>query len=456
MNEDNIPEVVFQEETDVNPKKSKKRKGTALKVILVMLICIILAGLMALGGYTLYKDYYPKIQENGIRGIFSDTAEPEAEPAAEPEITEEPAPEPTEAPKISVSASGTAKSAADIYEQNVNSTVGIQTTGLSANYWGYPVEFAAAGSGIIVTKDGYIITNYHVVEDSKTIEVSTYDGKTYDAFVAGYDEANDIAVLKVEGTFTPVEFGDSDKIRVGDEVIAIGNPLGELTFSMTKGCVSSLNREVTIGQNYRMKLIQTDCPINSGNSGGALFNMNGELIGITNAKYSSSGYSNEASIEGIGFAIPINSVTGIIESIIQNGYYEKPYIGVSVTDVSSETLQVTGIDSGAIIKDIEEGSPAESAGLAINDIIVEANGKAITSYTDLSSIILEMNPGDKLTVKVYRQGKEVTLDVIIGAKGQATSPAETSKPESSAPDIDIPTPDNGNDFFDDFRDFYFR
>ena len=182
-------------------------------------------------------------------------------------------------------------SAADIYAANVNATVGIATTSVTTNYFGYRTTAAASGSGFILTADGYIVTNYHVVENADKIKVTTYDDTVYDAALVGYDESNDIAVLKVDAkNLQTVVVGDSDTLRVGDSVVAIGNPLGELTFSLTHGDISALNRKVTINNNA-MTLIQTDCAINSGNSGGALFNTYGEVIGITNAKYSSSGSS---------------------------------------------------------------------------------------------------------------------------------------------------------------------
>lgn len=178
--------------------------------------------------------------------------------------------------------------ASEIYAAYVNSTVGI-TTSITTNYFGHQTTSAASGSGFIITQDGYVVTNYHVIEGATAITVTTYDNVAYEAALIGYDESNDLAVLKVDAEgLTPVVIGESNNLNVGDSVLAIGNPLGELTFSLTTGVVSALNREVTLSSSVTMDLIQTDCAINSGNSGGALFNMYGEVIGITNAKYSSS------------------------------------------------------------------------------------------------------------------------------------------------------------------------
>ena len=319
--------------------------------------------------------------------------------------------------------------AAEVYAANVNSTVGI-TTQVTTNYWGYTTQSAASGSGFIYTSDGYIITNYHVIESASSIKVTLYDGTSYDAQLIGYDESNDVAVLKIDATgLTPVTIGDSDNLNVGDSVIAIGNPLGELTFSLTSGAVSALDREVTLSSSVTMKLIQTDCAINSGNSGGALFNLYGEVIGITNAKYSGSS-SSGASIDNIGFAIPINTVRSIVDSIIEKGYVAKPYIGVMVSDVSDEATNY-GTPAGAAVVSVTEGGPAEKAGLQANDIITAVDGEAISGKSDLSSIISDHAAGDKLTLTVYRQGQTLTVTVEIGE--QTTSAlAETENSQQSS------------------------
>lgn len=325
---------------------------------------------------------------------------------------------------------------AELYAQNVNSVVGI-TTSITTNYWGYKTTAAASGSGFIITEDGYILTNHHVIENSNSIKVALYNGDTYEAELIGYDESNDIAVIKIDAKgLTPVVLGSSDELNVGDEVVAIGNPLGELTFSLTSGYVSALNREITLSSNVTMDLIQTDCAINSGNSGGPLFNMYGEVIGITNAKYSSSGSSNEASIDNIGFAIPIDNVRSIFKSIIENGYVSKPFIGVSVADVSTET-QSYGLPAGAAVKEIVEDSPAQKAGLEINDIITEVNGKEIKTSSDLVDTVKSASAGDVLKLKVYRQGKMIEIDITVSEKIQSAKQDETADAESQA------TPEGG-------------
>ena len=314
---------------------------------------------------------------------------------------------------------------AEVYEQNVNSTVGITISGQTTSRYGYGYTFQAAGSGFIITSDGYILTNYHVIADSEKVTVATYDNETYDAKVIGYDESNDIAVLKIEAEgLKPVTLGDSNSLRVGDTVLAIGNPLGELTFSLTRGIVSALSRSVAMSSGSTMSLIQTDCAINSGNSGGALFNEYGEVIGITNAKYSSSGYSGEASIDNIGFAIPINSVNRIVTSIIENGYILKPYIGVTVSSMSEETANITGIKSGAVVHEVTEDAPAARAGIKAHDVITKVDDTVISSSEDLVKVISDTEPGSVLRFHVYRQGKEMEIDVTVESKTESATKHE--------------------------------
>ena len=351
-------------------------------------------------------------------------------------------------------------SPADLYEQNVNSTVGITISGETSSRYGYGYTYQASGSGFIITSDGYILTNYHVISGSKTVTVATYDHNTYDAKVIGYDASNDIAVIKIDAeNLTPVTLGDSDTLRVGESVYAIGNPLGELTFSLTGGIVSALSRNVQTEAGTSMSLIQTDCAINSGNSGGALFNTRGEVIGITNAKYSSSGMGNEAEIDNIGFAIPINSVKRIVTSIIENGYVLKPYIGITVSPLSEETANITGIKAGAVVQDVTEDAPADKAGLKSHDVIVKVGDTDINDSNDLVQVISKSDPGDVLTFHIYRQGQEITLDVEIGSKTESALKDEEEAEEQAAEPQEQPNQNGIQGWSDnpmeDFFRFYF-
>ena len=351
-------------------------------------------------------------------------------------------------------------SPADLYEQNVNSTVGITISGETSSRYGYGYTYQASGSGFIITSDGYILTNYHVISGSKSVTVATYDHNTYDAKVIGYDASNDIAVIKIDAeNLTPVTLGDSDTLRVGESVYAIGNPLGELTFSLTGGIVSALSRNVQTEAGTSMSLIQTDCAINSGNSGGALFNTRGEVIGITNAKYSSSGMGSEAEIDNIGFAIPINSVKHIVTSIIENGYVLKPYIGITVSPLSEETANITGIKAGAVVQDVTEDAPADKAGLKSHDVIVKVGDTDINDSNDLVQVISKSDPGDVLTFHIYRQGQEITLDVEIGSKTESALKDEEEAEEQAAEPQEQPNQNGIQGWSDnpmeDFFRFYF-
>ena len=394
----------------------QKKRGGAGKVVALLLACALVGGASGVGASLL----------TGSRQTTAQTetaAQPEASSSTGTTLFE--GQRETEALTVAHVDTNRELTAAEVYAENVNSTVGI-TTSITTNYWGYQTQSAAAGSGFILTADGYILTNYHVVEDSNSITVSLYDGSSYDAKLIGYDENNDIAVLKIDATgLQPVVLGSSDDLHVGDQVVAIGNPLGELTFSLTAGMVSALNREVTFSNGLRMSLIQTDAAINSGNSGGALFNLYGEVIGITNAKYSSSGSSSEASIDNIGFAIPIDQVRSIFESIITNGYIVKPYIGVTVSDVSSES-QSYGLPQGAAVRSVTENGPAAEAGLQENDIITAVNGETITGSNDLVKLVKASAAGDTLELTVYRQGQTTTLTLTVGEQKTDALPAQNT------------------------------
>ena len=309
-----------------------------------------------------------------------------------------------------------AMSDAEVYAAGVNSVVSINVTGTSGtNFFGQAVQTASAGSGFILTKDGYIVTNYHVVKDGETVKVTLYNGDEYEAKYVGGDEDYDIAVIKVEAAdLQPVTLGDSGSLNVGDHVLAIGNPLGELTFSLSGGMVSCVNRAINVdGTPFNM--IQTDTSINPGNSGGPLFNQYGEVVGIVSAKYSSTG--NE-SVEGLGFAIPINDVFAMIQDIMTNGYVtNKPYLGVTAGTMTEQMAAQYRYDitSGVFIYSVEEDSAADQAGLKMGDVITKVDGTAITSMEDLTVAKKQYSAGDTCTLTVYREGQETTVELTWGA-----------------------------------------
>ncbi len=390
----------------------KKKKGGVLGIIALALCCALIGG--GIGAYV-YSLLAPEQEQTSIR---TDNKTQNKNPESTDSNTSNMLEGLREGSEINIEQIDTSKqlTAAEVYAKNVGSTVGI-TTSITTNYWGFQSTSAASGSGFIISDDGYILTNFHVIENSNAITVALYDGTEYDAELIGYDESNDIAVLKVDAeNLPPVILGDSDKMNVGDPVVAIGNPLGELTFSLTAGTVSAMGRTVTMSNGTTMKLIQTDCAINSGNSGGALFNLYGEVIGITNAKYSSSGTG--ASIDNIGFAIPLNDVWTIVESLIENGYISKPYIGVTVADVSEES-QSFGLPAGAAVRTVAENSPAEESGLKAGDIITHVDGEEINGSSGLVEYISNCEVGQELTLTVYRKGKIEELKLTVGEQTQS-------------------------------------
>ena len=311
-----------------------------------------------------------------------------------------------------------------VYAQNVDAVVAISSTRQKTVY-GQSGVYKSMGSGFILSPDGYVVSNYHVVENAETIEVLTADGGSYEASLVGYDETNDISLLKVDGVNLPyVTLGSSTKLMVGDQVAAIGNPLGELTSSMTVGYVSGKDRIITT-DGPTINMIQTDAAINSGNSGGPLFNMKGEVVGITTAKFSGLSQSG-VSIEGIGFAIPMDDVIGMIESLRELGYVPEAYLGVMVLDVPAAE-QAYGLPAGAYVDEVTAGCAAEEAGILAHDIIIDLGGYPVTSVEELTRTLRKFEPDQTVSVTVYRAGKQVTLQVTLDEKPRdivAAQPAQ--------------------------------
>lgn len=325
----------------------------------------------------------------------------------------------------------------EVYATNVNSVVSINVS-TTTNYFGQTVENASSGSGFFITQDGYILTNCHVVEGGSSVKVTLYNGETYDATVIGSDEDYDIAVLKIDVTgASPVVLGDSGSISIGESIAAIGNPLGELTFSMTTGVVSCVDRAINVdGTPFNM--VQVDCSINPGNSGGPLFNSYGEVIGIVTAKYSS--YSN-TTVEGIGFAIPINDVVSLVEDIMTNGYVtNKPYLGITPGTMTEQMARQYrySVTQGVFVYSVEDGSAAQNAGLQMGDVITKLDDKDITSYEDLVAAKKGYSAGDTATLTVYRAGSYITVEITFDA-----APEET---ESDTQQDSTNSYNNGNNY----------
>lgn len=306
-------------------------------------------------------------------------------------------------------------SPAQVYAENVKATVAISCQGHTTNIFGQISETASSGSGFIISEDGYVVTNFHVISGSNRVGVILSDGTEYAANVVGYDQTNDIAVLKIDGTGFPcVTLGSSDALVVGERVAAIGNPLGELSSTLTVGYVSAKDRTVNTEGSYQ-NMIQTDAAINSGNSGGPLFNMHGEVIGITTAKYSGTSASG-ATIEGIGFAIPMDDVRNLIEDLAQFGHIKSGYLGISAKDVVKETAEQYGLPLGALVVEVTPGSCAERGGIKAKDIITNLGGKKVETMSDLTRALARYEGGEEVTVTVYRNGGETVLTITLDAK----------------------------------------
>ncbi len=277
---------------------------------------------------------------------------------------------------------------------------------------------SATGSGFIISADGYIVTNHHVVDTATSITVTLNDQREFTATVVGSDERSDLALLKIDATDLPaVKLGDSSKLKVGEWVLAIGSPFG-LQYSVTAGIISYMGRSLpTEGSNY-VSFIQTDVAINPGNSGGPLFNLAGEVIGINSQIFSNSGGSI-----GLSFAIPVDVAKNVVAQLRENGSVSRGWMGVGIEDVSQELAQAFNLETphGALVNRILDGGPAQAAGFQAGDIIVEFNGQAIRTSADLPYYVGLVMPGTKVPVKIVREGQSQALDMKVGSLGEATT-----------------------------------
>ena len=334
----------------------------------------------------------------------------------------------------SSAASGTAVSSSGMTTSQVSemvspSVVVITTEQVVYSQWSWygqnQVE-SGAGSGVIISSDGYILTCAHVVSGASQITVTIGD-TDYTATVVGEDDTSDVAVLKIDATgLTPATVGDSDSLSVGDSVLAVGNPLGELGGTVTSGIVSALNRSVTIqgtSSTNTMSLIQMDASVSPGNSGGGLFNMNGELIGLVNAKSSSS------DAEGLGFAIPINDAIQVAQDLLENGYVSgRPYMGITYIAVTdAQTAAQLNVNAyGVYVVDVVQGGPADKAGLKAGDRIVSVDGTEIAQKDDLGTLMQQHTAGDTLSITVARDGQMQTVSLTLGEKNASNTAAQRS------------------------------
>ncbi len=374
--------------TETTEKETKKKKNSIAVIIATGLICAIAGG--SIGGVigaNMVQSRYEKMNNTGSGNPTIQLVGNQSEIS----------------PVIAIA------------KKVMPSVVGVHTYG-TYHYWGRELTNMelGSGSGVIYSEDGYIITNYHVIEDATSVVVTLNDEQEYEAVIIGADEASDLAVLKIDAgrKLAAAEFGNSSELQIGELVVAIGNPLG-YDNTVTDGIVSGLNRQLS-DYTDEMTLIQTNAAINSGNSGGALVNGRGQVIGINSAKLVAS------NAEGMGFALSMDEVKPLVDQLIKQGHVSRPYMGVTIDSqyqVDEKTSERYDIPVGIMIYEIAKNSPAERAGLRAGDIIYRVNDTIIQSFDDLSEIIDDSKVGDTLQVSVNRDGKKVVCEVILGDGG---------------------------------------
>ena len=370
----------------------RKKRGTGKKVLAGALALVLVAAVSFGGGFAGYM----VASKNGGQAVMYQAA-----PSGN-----------------ATSTSSSTGSLADVASAVSPSVVVVTTEQIVTDnyFWGGQQVLSGAGSGVILTTDGYIVTNYHVVEGAQQVTVTLHDDSTYTATVVGSDQQSDIALLKIEADgLTPAVLGDSDNVQVGEVVIAVGNPMGTLGGTVTDGIVSALNRDITVEGN-QMTLMQTSAAISPGNSGGGLFNTNGELIAIVNAKYS------DEDAEGLGFAIPVNTMKTVVQDLLENGYVTgRPALGITVITVGDvQTAMQYGVSSlGVYVNSVDAGSGAEAAGMKAGDRIVSIGTQLVETTDDVTNALKNYNVGDVVEIQVDRGRELITLQVTLGEKTTA-------------------------------------
>ena len=389
----------FVQKFDVNQKSNSKQIFSA---ILISFISAIIGGACALGIYLgIANNPKEETVDTSTSNINNNSY------ASSPNLSQ-------------VSLSNYSDTAIYAAQKVLPSMVSIKVE-YDVNYFGMTKATAGSGSGVIISEDGYILTNNHVissadsssfyqVSDAKSITVKIYGDETeYPAEIVGTDSQTDLAVLKIDKTgLQAAELGDSSSVQIGEFVLAIGNPYN-LDFSVTAGIISALNREMTV-DSTTYKVIQADCAINSGNSGGALVNSKGQVIGITTLKLSGTG------IEGVSFAIPINDTISIYKTLIEKGKISRPFVGVSGLDIDESTAIRNGLTKGIYADSVVSGSSAEKAGIKSGDVIVSFDGKDISTMDELNEIKNTKNIGDNVEIKFYRKSELKTVTITLGEK----------------------------------------
>lgn len=413
----------YREEPWTQPPKTPEKKHGKLRIVALILACALLGGLCGFGGAALYRSTVRQT-------VTLQQSKREATAVAVKQVNGK-----------------NLMTPAEVYAATVNSVVSINSTSRSTNFFGQSVPTASSGTGFILTADGYIVTNQHVVAKATEVKVTLYNGETYTAAVIGGDSDYDVAVIKIEAKdLTPVVLGNSANVNVGDSVLAIGNPLGELTFSMSQGIVSCCNRAINVdGTPFNM--IQTDAGINPGNSGGPLMNLYGEVIGIVSAKY--SGNSNTA-VEALGFAIPVGDVQAIISDIVENGSVtNKAYMAITAGTMTEEMAAQFNIDlsKGVFVFSVEKGGAGDKAGLRLGDIITKLDNREINDYNDLTAAKKHYRAGDTVTLTIYRNGEYTTTELTFDVQPATTGSQEEESGDTNPYSGQMP---GINDFFNYF------
>ena len=412
---------------DAPSQKPPFRTYTGASIALICTICLLTLSLLFLCGVLLNNRASAAGTQSSSRELYE-----EITAAADEEVI------------MPISRSsfedGVVMTAEEIYTAACRSTVGVTIPGYAYNIFGQPGARAVTGTGIVLSEDGYILTNFHVIEtayeNGASIMILTYEGDEYEAEVIGIETDSDLAVLKVEAEgLTAAVIGDSDEIRVGQTIYTVGNPLGELTYTMTSGIISALGRRITTDEAVIVNMFQVDAAINSGNSGGPVFNVCGQVIGVVTAKYSQYG------MEGLGFAIPVHDACRIADDLVEKGYVTgKAYLGMSFANVSASVARYYNMVQGVYISDVEEGSCSEAAGLEPGDIIVGIDGTSVATTDELVKAVKEHSAGDSAELTIWRGGDFLSMTVVFDEELPAgrirqEETEDTTNHPSSEPDV---------------------
>lgn len=384
-----------------------KKKTTIL--ILVSVLCLV--AVFSTGCLSLYNNgaewFYGNGEITGQSGEDSSvnsTAVPEGTQSGDVESSGKPVTKFEQSSSLDKDA----LTVSEVYAKNVNSVVGITTKGKTTNIFGQQSTTASTGTGFILSKDGYIATNYHVVEGGDSFNVALYNGTSYEATLKGYDAGNDVALLKIEADgLSPATMGDSNEIVVGEDVVVIGNPLGELTYTLTRGVVSALNRAINT-DGTPINMFQIDAAVNAGNSGGPAFDATGNVIGMVTAKYA------DETIEGLGFCIPVNDVIKIANELVTYGYVRgKAALEVGVQDAYSNSFWGTTRVSGAYVSHVIKGGCADKAGIKQGSLINYVNNTVITGAEDMNTVLRSFSKGETVTVRGYYNNRSFEIKLTL-------------------------------------------